>query len=143
MGFYSFPFALKLPMDLPGSLLAGQANIKYVLSTYLTTTRELAVGPGTGALPYSSSFLNVTEPPRFVNSQQTVMDAVEPFAFCCCSQGHSQTTATFTSNIAKAGDIISVGVFNDNRACQVPVAGTKLSLVNNIYIQSKNGKAHR
>ena len=71
MGFYAFPFALKLPADLPGSLSAGQANIKYVLSAYLAPNMEIAgANVGLGALPYSSCFINVTEPPRYINSQQ-------------------------------------------------------------------------
>ena len=141
MGFYSFPFALKLPMDLPGSLSVGNANIKYVLSAYLTPTRETSAYPG--VLPYVSSFLNITEPPRFVNTQQNLVEAVEPFACCCMSQGRSQTKVSFPSNISKAGDIVSVGVCNDNRGCKLPVLGTKLLLVNNIFMQSKDGKSHR
>lgn len=103
MGFYSFPFALKIPGDLPGSLITAHANIKYVLSTYLATTREMAAMARPGTLPYSSCFLNVTEPSRYVSSQQSLMDAVSPTAFLCCGQGVSQATVTFPTSIARAG----------------------------------------
>lgn len=93
--------------------------------------------------PYSSCFLNVTEPPRFVNSQQNLMDAVEPIGCCCCSQGTSQTTVTFTNNIARSGDALLVNVQNDNRSCKQPILGTKISLVNNVFMQSKSGRSQR
>jgi hypothetical protein len=58
MGFYAFPFAIRIPMDVPGSLITNQANIKYILSSYLSHVVEPV--QDSMMLPHASCFVNVT-----------------------------------------------------------------------------------
>jgi hypothetical protein len=141
MGFYAFPFSVRIPMDMPGSLINNQANIKYVLSTYLSNVAEPV--QDSMVLPHASCVVNVTEPPRFTAMQQTLTEVVEPKACFCCSQGIAKTDVVYTTNVGKAGDKIVVRILNDNRNCNVDVLNTKLELVSNIYMQSEGGKVHR